>query len=361
MSMGRIKCCLCGQSIEPNAAAMCIECLRIQHSITDDFELVQDLFQCKTCDRWNVRLDNWMPFELESTGLLNMCLKKISGLQKPDTKLLDAVWVWTEPHSKRLKVSLSIERGVLDDKIKLRQNVIIEFIIKMKPCNDCVRDATEHNWGALIQIRQNNQSTKRSLLHLESLLSKTDLIPLILNIETKKEGLNLFFNHKNSAEKLLDFINSNLPIKMKSSKKVVSHNVHTHVAKQEFTMFVEIASINREDLIITTKDLTGGSIDLMLVYKISSSIHLINPLTLHKIDINSTKYFINPFNSLLTTKQLIKFVVMDINIINTTKSPINDDSFVLAEAEVCFIDLISYFCICFVVFYSESFILIRHY
>lgn len=39
--------------------------------------------------------------DLESASLLALCLKKIAGLDKPGVKVLDAVWVWTEPHSKR--------------------------------------------------------------------------------------------------------------------------------------------------------------------------------------------------------------------------------------------------------------------
>lgn len=42
---------------------------------------------------------------LESASLLALCLKKIAGLDKPGVKVLDAVWVWTESHSKRCRCS----------------------------------------------------------------------------------------------------------------------------------------------------------------------------------------------------------------------------------------------------------------
>lgn len=47
----------------------------------------------------------WVACTLESRELLGLCLKKLKGLQK--VKLIDAGFVWTEPHSKRIKVQIS--------------------------------------------------------------------------------------------------------------------------------------------------------------------------------------------------------------------------------------------------------------
>lgn len=44
----------------------------------------------------------WIHAALESRELLALCLKKLKGLNR--VKLIDAGFVWTEPHSKRLKV-----------------------------------------------------------------------------------------------------------------------------------------------------------------------------------------------------------------------------------------------------------------
>jgi nonsense-mediated mRNA decay protein 3 len=40
-----------------------------------------------------------------------LCLKKLKNLSK--VKLIDANFLWTEPHSKRIKVKLSIQVLVL--------------------------------------------------------------------------------------------------------------------------------------------------------------------------------------------------------------------------------------------------------
>jgi nonsense-mediated mRNA decay protein 3 len=49
-----------------------------------------------------------MPAALESKELLGLCLKRIRGLNK--VRLVDARWIWTEPHSNRLKIELTIQK-----------------------------------------------------------------------------------------------------------------------------------------------------------------------------------------------------------------------------------------------------------
>ena len=56
------------------------------------------------------RGSGWMDCGLESQELMAICLKKINGLHK--VKLVDANFVWTEPHSKRIKVKISIRKEV---------------------------------------------------------------------------------------------------------------------------------------------------------------------------------------------------------------------------------------------------------
>lgn len=51
-----------------------------------------------------------MKAALESRQLLALCLKRIKGLNK--VNLVDAGFIWTEPHSKRVKVKLVIQKEV---------------------------------------------------------------------------------------------------------------------------------------------------------------------------------------------------------------------------------------------------------
>ena len=54
-----------------------------------------------------------MGCELESRELMGLCLNSVSGLRKRrdgggKVRLVDAAWVWTEPHSMRLKVRKNV-------------------------------------------------------------------------------------------------------------------------------------------------------------------------------------------------------------------------------------------------------------
>lgn len=51
--------------------------------------------------------------ERESKELLAFCLKKIKGLNT--VKLIDAQFIWTEPHSRRIKLKLVIQKEVINN------------------------------------------------------------------------------------------------------------------------------------------------------------------------------------------------------------------------------------------------------
>ena len=98
--IGAILCCMCGSTIQPNAANMCGECIRSQVDLSSELALQSSVTFCKECHRY--QRPPWQAMELESPELLALCLKRIKGLEK--LKLVDAGFVWTEPHSRRLKV-----------------------------------------------------------------------------------------------------------------------------------------------------------------------------------------------------------------------------------------------------------------
>ena len=60
----------------------------------------------------------------------------------------------------------------------------------------------------------------------------------------------------------------------------------------------------------------------MFVEKVSSSIHFLNPLNLKRIEMNASKYFSLhlPILSLMNSKQLISFIVLDIEIITDSNN-----------------------------------------
>jgi len=94
---------------EPNAANTCIHCLKSQIDITEGITKNGTLNHCRECNRY-LNLTTWKACELESAELLAVCLKNMKGMKK--VKLLDAKFIWTEPHSRRIKLKLTVQQEV---------------------------------------------------------------------------------------------------------------------------------------------------------------------------------------------------------------------------------------------------------
>ena len=112
--------------------------------------------------------NTWISAQLESRELLTVCLKRIKGLNKEvsisqneillknicnQVRLIDAGFIWTEPHSKRIKVKLTVQKEVAQGAI-LQQTFIVEFTIFNQICDDCQRIEAKDYWKALVQVRQ---------------------------------------------------------------------------------------------------------------------------------------------------------------------------------------------------------------
>lgn len=58
-------------------------------------------------------------------------------------KLIDAEFVWTEPHSKRIKLNLTVQKEAFG--VVLQQSFIVCFIVEAKTCEDCIMESIEHS------------------------------------------------------------------------------------------------------------------------------------------------------------------------------------------------------------------------
>jgi len=110
MAAQRIRCCLCGVIMPPNTANTCIQCLKSQVDITEGISKTVQLHHCRECNRY--QRPPWVKCELESAQLLSLCLKYVKGLKR--VKMVDAAFIWTEPHSRRLKIKITIQKEVLN-------------------------------------------------------------------------------------------------------------------------------------------------------------------------------------------------------------------------------------------------------
>jgi nonsense-mediated mRNA decay protein 3 len=94
----------------PNPSNTCLSCLKQRIDITDGLSKNNSVDHCKECNRYVQGNGRWVEAGWETAELLTICLKNIRGMKS--VKLLDAQFIWTEPHSKRIKVKLDIQKEI---------------------------------------------------------------------------------------------------------------------------------------------------------------------------------------------------------------------------------------------------------
>ncbi|CAB4015050.1 60S ribosomal export NMD3, partial [Paramuricea clavata] len=145
--------CVNGEIRKLEYAEPTVRCLKHLSAIDEQCLIPEgnDLCIGDQFDRYLQPPNTWVSCTLESRELLALCLKKLKGLSK--VRLIDAGFVWTEPHSKRIKVKLTIQKEVMSATI-LQQVFVVEFVVQGQMCGDCHRREAKDYWKALVQIRQ---------------------------------------------------------------------------------------------------------------------------------------------------------------------------------------------------------------
>jgi nonsense-mediated mRNA decay protein 3 len=170
----QVLCCECGIPIAPNPANTCPSCLASSTDVTRGISTEVTLHQCRSCQRWHKEAGKWMSCSLESRELMALCLSNISGLKTAKgsgekIRLTDAAWIWTEPHSMRLKVRLTIQKEI--QRTILQQAFTVVFVVRNQQCLECQAEYRQGSWKSLVQVRQ-RVSHKRTFLYLEQLILK---------------------------------------------------------------------------------------------------------------------------------------------------------------------------------------------
>ncbi|XP_057300825.1 LOW QUALITY PROTEIN: 60S ribosomal export protein NMD3-like [Hydractinia symbiolongicarpus] len=274
----QILCCQCGTPTPPNPSNICIACIRTQVDITEGIQKQAYLQFCKSCERYLQPPNYWVSCELESKELLALCLKRLKGLAK--THLVDAGFVWTEPHSKRIKVKLTIQQEVLNS-TKLQQTFVVDFIVQGQMCDDCHRREAKDFWKAVVQIRQ-KASHKKTFYYLEQLIIKHNIHSNCLNINQVHEGLDFYYSNKQHSRRMVDFLNTVVPCRMKTSERLISHDIHNNSYNYKNTFSVELASVCKNDIVclpIKVARSLGNISQISVCYKVTSNLHLVDPFT----------------------------------------------------------------------------------
>jgi len=307
---------------------MCVTCIRGQIDITEGIPKQVTIHWCRKCGRYLSPPNHWLVCQPESRELLTFCVKKIKGLTK--VKLVDAGFVWTEPHSRRLKVKLTVQKEVFADTI-LQQIFVVEFIVHTQQCDKCQRVEAKDTWNAVVQARQKTIH-KRTFYYLEQLILKNNAHTNTLNIKDQADGLDFFFQTRSNALKFIDFLQAVTPIRFKTSEHLVSHDEHSNTYNYKYSFSVEIVPICREDLICLPGKVANGlgfHSPIVLITKVSSLIHMIDPFSLLIAEMNATAFWKSPYRAISSAGQLIEYTIIDVTPSNKTRG-----KWQLAEVEV---------------------------
>ncbi|KAL6729957.1 hypothetical protein Aduo_000964 [Ancylostoma duodenale] len=311
-TVGLIACCQCGLPIQPNPANMCSGCIRSKVDITEGISRTSTIYICKFCDRYFVPPSGWMRAEPESKELLSICLKKMKP-QLLKVRLTDACFVWTEAHSKRIKVKLTIQKEVFNNTI-LQQTFVVEFTVHNQMCDDCRRAEAKDFWRACVQVRQKAEF-KKTLFYLEQLLLKHGAHNQCTGVKPVPTGIDFFFAKLQEARKFVDFLLTVLPCRYHYAQELVSHDTKNNTYDYKHTFCVEIVHICRDNIVCMPKKVAqqlGNMSQIAICLRVSNVITLIDPNNLQMADIQATTFWRDPFDSLCTPKQLSEFYVLDV-------------------------------------------------
>ncbi|KIJ62127.1 hypothetical protein HYDPIDRAFT_114971 [Hydnomerulius pinastri MD-312] len=324
----RVLCADCGTPIEPNSANLCVACLRNTVDITEGIPKQSSVSFCRNCERFLSPPQAWSLARPESQELLAICLKRLKGLNK--VRLTEAHFIWTEPHSKRLRVSLTIQKEVLTNTI-LEQIFEIEYLVQHGQCPDCAKLAAKNTWKALVQVRQ-KVTHKRTFLYLEQLILKHGAQKDTVGVKEVRDGLDFFYSQRSHAIRMTEFLAGVVPVRSKGSEQLLSTDTHSGTANYKFTYSVEIAPICKDDLVcIPQKQARALSniSPLTICTRVGSSFQLLDVSTLQAAEVSAQVYWRNPFSALAAATDLVEFTVLDVEPVGTNRGRL-----VLADAQV---------------------------
>jgi nonsense-mediated mRNA decay protein 3 len=318
--MPHMLCCVCGVSMETNPSSMCINCLRANVDITAGLPTQLILHQCRNCARYlghSTSSAAWVECDHESQDMMAICLRKVTGLRKK-VRLIDAKFQWTEPHSKRVVILLTVQKEVFD--MVLRQTFKVTYVVQNQQCDRCVKEAAVMQWAAIVQVRQ-KVLHKRTIFFMEQKILKHDMHAKCAGIKpVPGAGLDFYFADRSHARAFIAFLDKIVPISLNTARQLSTHDDKSNVYTFKYNFMVDIAPVSVDDLVVlptATAQRLSNICPLALCYKLSNVLHFIDPVTLATAELQTKLYWAEPFRALCSKNRLVPFVVLDVQPLRT--------------------------------------------
>ena len=186
-----------------------------------------------------------------------------------------------------------------------------------------------------MQVRQ-HVPHKRTFFFLEQLILKHGVDQSCVNVKNIHEGVDFYFGNRAHANKFVDFLQSVVPIRHRSDKQLVSHDIHTSNYNYKYTFSVELAPVCKDDLVCLPPKVAtshGGIGPVVLCTRVTNALTMICPKTLQTAIIEAPMYWRMPFKAMMSSKQLIEFIVLDVEPVQA-KGCHHNSKLMLAECVV---------------------------
>lgn len=311
-NVAQIACCICGTMIEPNPSNMCIGCLRQKANFADQIPSSSSVIYCRSCGRYQNGPTQWSRAEIDSPELLEICLKRLNGIK--DMTIKDAKFLFTEPHSRRIRISLTVEKDAFNGTI-LRQTMIVTFVVNLMQCPACVEAATpREHWIGCVQLRT-AAANKRTLYWIEQQILKHKAHSACSTIQRRHDGIDFHFPDHASSTRFANFLKTISPAILVESNKLMGEDIQSGVQDRRFTTCIRVPPITRQDLFLLPQWLineTGNQSHFALCTRMAKNIQLIDPFTARTLVVDSQKYWNNEFQPIVTIDSLRRFNVITI-------------------------------------------------
>ncbi|PHT68511.1 hypothetical protein T459_27998 [Capsicum annuum] len=154
--------------------------------------------------------------------------------------------------------------------------------------------------------------------YLEQLVLKHNATAQAIIIKQMDQGIDMFFSRRRHAEKFVEFIGKVVPSRSRNDKQLVSHDPKSNNYNYKYTFSVEISPVCREDLICLppkASNSLGNLGPLVICTKVSNHFSLLDPFTLRNCFLDVKQYWRASFMSLLFSRQLVEYIVLDIKVV----------------------------------------------
>ena len=174
----------------------------------------------------------------------------------------------------------------------------------------------------MVQVRQ-RVGHKRTFLYLEQVILKKQGAKGALSIEVFRDGMDFYFAERGKGERFINFLEDEVPIQVKKSKKLIGTDVKSNISNYKFTSLVEIAPLCKDDLLYLPKSLakSQSSINrLVLLKNVGEVMQVVDPQTGQQGIVSGDAFWRDQFRPLVTAarSRLKRYVVLD-------QSPVVED------------------------------------